>query len=111
MARLQQAAAASPASPYDSYNLDGLRSDASSDDEDDPREQIPKWAQGAALKNALYNQFIFTPPEKKVMAIFPSPGPPVLSEIFPKKKTKFRPRTSSAIWEPSPGRTNIHKRY
>ena len=111
MARLKQAAAASPASPYDSYNLDGLRSDASSDDEDDPREEIPKWAQGAALKNALYNQFIFTPPEKKVMAIFPSPGPPVLSEIFPKKKTKFRPRTSSAFWEPSPGRTNIHKRY
>lgn len=98
-------------SPFESYDLSGLRSDASSDDEDDPREAIPSWAQGAALKNAIYNQFIFTPPERKVMQIFPSPDAPNLGEIFPKKKSKFRPRTSSAYWEPSPGRTNIRKRF
>jgi len=61
--------------------------------------------QGVALKNALYNQFIFTPDEKKIGAMFPSPPAPNLSSIFTKGSHKFRPRTSSAHWEASPGRT------
>eukprot|EP00040_Diaphanoeca_grandis_P026579 m.149219 g.149219 ORF g.149219 m.149219 type:complete len:872 (-) comp30645_c1_seq1:469-3084(-) len=100
--RLAQESQAHCASPMESYDLTHLQSDASSDDEDDPRAEVPKWAQGAALKNALYNQFLFSPPESKVTSLFPSPGPPVLEEIFPKKKSKFKARTSSAYWSPNP---------
>lgn len=92
----------------DSYDLSGLVSDASSDEEDNPREVVPKWAQGAALKNQIYNQFIFTPDEKEVRRMFPTPEQPMLHDIFQvkegRKKKTFRPRTSSAHWEPSPSR-------
>ena len=41
------AAARTPAvsSAADSYDLSGLVSDASSDEEDNPRAQVPRWAQ------------------------------------------------------------------
>jgi len=102
-AAAKAAATAAVGSSVDSYDLSGLLSDASSDEEDNPRCEVPRWAQGAALKNALYNQFIFTPDEKRVRGLFPSPPKPVLADIFNSRTPKvFRKRTSSAHWDSTP---------
>lgn len=94
---------------YENYDISGLESDVSTDDEDEPRKAVPKWAQGASLRSALYNQF---GAENDIsLGVFDRVPTPNLKEIFPNKKkhASFRPRTSSAMWEPSPDRTSIRK--
>ncbi|XP_013400395.1 inner centromere protein A [Lingula anatina] len=80
----------------DNYDINDLKSDESTDDEDQPRKRIPAWAQGAPLKAALINQH-YHPPNMEDM--FPVIEPPDLNAMFAKKKQRFNKRTSSAIWD------------
>ena len=42
----------SPLKDEDNYDIDGLKSDDDTDDEDAPRKNIPKWAQGKSSNPA-----------------------------------------------------------
>eukprot|EP00051_Salpingoeca_urceolata_P016624 m.222064 g.222064 ORF g.222064 m.222064 type:complete len:308 (+) comp18731_c0_seq6:2063-2986(+) len=84
----------------DGYDISSMHSDASTDDEDEPRHAVPAWAQGPAFKAAIYNQFLN---DQDASTIFPAISPPDLSKIFPEgKKTRYFKRTSSALWQESP---------
>ena len=81
---------------HDNYDITNLGSDDSTDDEEDPRKKIPLWAQGAALKAALINQY-YKPPN--LDDLFDVIEPPNLQKIFVKQRTRFTKRTSSAVWD------------
>ena len=85
----------------DNYDINDIRSDESTDDEDCPRKKVPAWAQGAALKAALLNQ---TEP-RRIFEFENGPyvvHPPDLDQIFQKKRKRFYYRTSSAHWDSPP---------
>ncbi|XP_029639968.1 inner centromere protein A isoform X1 [Octopus sinensis] len=83
-------------SSYNSYDIDDLKSDDSTDEESSPQKPIPKWAQGPELKIALFAQH-FNPPN--LDKIFPPVEIPDLNELFVKKKAHFNHRSSSAHWD------------
>lgn len=92
-----------PPTEHLNYDISDLQSDCSTDEEDDPRQRVPTWAQGKELKMALYNQHILRPRDGS--DIFDDVPAPDLDEIFPMqpgKARKIRARTSSALWSPSP---------
>merc|ERR1739844_422908 len=51
-----------PLKDEENYDIGDLKSDDDTDDEEDPRKQIPKWAQGSAFRAALMHQ-AYNPPE------------------------------------------------
>ena len=72
--------------------------------QEDPRRQIPTWAQKPALTSALFKQHISKVTPSK---IFPSIRAPVLEDIFSNtSKPRYKNRTSSAMWEASPRHPN-----
>ena len=87
---------------YDNYDIEGLRSDDSTDDDECPRKQIPAWAQPQFLNTWVQNQ------EEEVRRnmidvtqVFPPEEllrEPDLARIFRKKRKRFFDRTSSAHW-------------
>ncbi|XP_071136424.1 inner centromere protein-like [Mytilus edulis] len=83
-------------STFETYDISGLKSDDSTDDEDAPKKRIPPWASGPNLKAALINQH-YHPPDLESM--FDEISPPDLNELFVKKKARFNKRTSSAHWD------------
>ena len=86
----------------DNYDIAGLRSDEDTDDEDNPRKVIPKWAQSTLFRTAIMKQ-AFNPPDlDKVFFVM---NPTIdLAEIFKESEPKRRyfKRTSSAVWHKPP---------
>ncbi|XP_076323731.1 uncharacterized protein LOC143232332 [Tachypleus tridentatus] len=79
----------------DNYNIDDLKSDDETDDEADPKKQIPQWAQGFQLRAALINQ-TYNPPN--IHELFGDIMSPDLTQMFPVQRRRFHKRTSSALW-------------
>ena len=88
--------------------MDDLRSGSETDDEDNPKKQIPMWAEGKQLRIALLKQFFMGP---NVDKIFSSRiEDPDLSLIFnQQKKRYFKKRTSSACWDSAPQSFNFKR--
>ena len=84
----------------DNYDIGDLRSDEDTDDEDNPRKIIPKWAQSSQFKTAIMKQ-AFRPPDLDTI-FFVMETSPDLTEIFPIEKRRFKQRTSSAVWLKAP---------
>ncbi len=110
-----------PLKDEENYDIGDIKSDDDTDDEDNPRKVIPKWAcgmiltvisiklnfnpilaiiSGSAFRAALMHQ-AYNPPDVdmifKVMEATPN-----LEEIFAHKKRRFFKRTSSAVWGKAP---------
>jgi hypothetical protein len=118
LAQMEQKAAQNAARPrptvispreHTNYDISGLESDCSTDDEDHPAQKVPDWAMGRNLKMALHSQNTLFP--KDGSDVFDDVPAPNLDEIFPVKDQtrKIRPRTSSALWSPSPTK-GLHKK-
>ena len=81
------------------YSIDELRVDDETDDEEEPRKPIPKWAQSDALSHTSVRQA-----HKAIdfQQLFRAAGQTVrLEKVFPIVKNNFHVRSSSAEW-PSP---------
>merc|ERR1712173_22588 len=84
----------------DNYNIDDLRSDEDTDDDECPRKKIPLWATGREQKKALLAQH-YNPPD--VNLIFEvQEATPNLEEIFGSSKRNYTKRTSSMNWGHQP---------
>merc|ERR1712083_416843 len=73
------------------------QSDQDTDDEDAPRKQIPKWAEGSVLRTSLLKQCYMPQDLDKIFSSFDMPD---LSTMFATQRKRFFKRTSSAVWEP-----------
>ncbi|XP_076818057.1 uncharacterized protein LOC143463464 [Clavelina lepadiformis] len=83
-------------STSEDYNIEDFRSDDSTDNEDEPKKVVPKWAKGAQLQSAIIKQYRFPP---NIDHVFPNLLDPVnLSRIFQRYKERYFKRTSSAHW-------------
>ena len=83
----------------DDYGLEDLHSDGGTDDEDRPRKQVPKWAEGENLTTALLKQCSMPPDLDQLFAAVETPD---LSTMFGEQRKRFIERTSSACWEQPP---------
>merc|ERR1711915_398959 len=90
-----------PEPPQDenNYGLEDLRSDEDTDDEDCPRKQVPKWAEGTNLRTALLKQCYMGP---DLDMIFQQIEMPDLAIMFAHQRKRFYKRTSSACWNSPP---------
>ena len=105
--------------------LDDLKSDEDTDDEDCPRKEVPKWAEGTQLRTALLKQCYMGPDLDK---IFTTVEMPDLSTMFDHQRKRycvfyslerfysfslysFFKRTSSACWETPPESFKHSKRW
>jgi len=95
-----------PPQSEDNYGLDDLRSDSETDDEDNPKKQVPKWAEGTQLRTALLKQCYMGP---DVDNIFYSIEDPDLSVMFNQQKKRYFKRTSSACWDTAPQSFNVKR--
>ena len=86
----------------DNYDIAGLKSDEDTDDEDNPRKVIPKWAQSTLFRTAIMKQ-AFNPPDLDRI-FFVMNATIDLPEIFKESEPKRRyfKRTSSAVWHKAP---------
>merc|ERR1712110_867161 len=50
-----------PLQDEDNYGLEDLNSGTDTDDEDNPKKEVPKWAEGAELRTALLKQCYMGP--------------------------------------------------
>ncbi len=86
---------------YESYDLSGLKSDDSTDDDEEPSKPIPMWARDQQLRRTAESQSIkfinftrlFKASSNHVI---------VLEDIFKTRRKKFTERTSSANWSSPP---------
>nr|XP_040566176.1 inner centromere protein A-like [Lepeophtheirus salmonis] len=88
-----------PLKDEDNYDVADLKSDDDTDDEDQPKKAIPKWASSSAFRQAIVSQ-TYQPPD--IDQIFDVPPMPDLNLMFPLKKHRFFKRTSSAVWNKAP---------
>lgn len=79
-AAMQQHPEAYESRPEDNYDIGSLRSNDSTDDEEDPRKVIPTWAQKPSLHAALLRQHVSA---VSPSSIFPEIEDPNLCDIFP----------------------------
>ena len=98
----------------DNYDIGDLRSDEDTDDEDAPRKEIPKWAQGSLFKTALITQ-AYRKEGFVDLIFFVQDSSPDLDDIFSgdryEKKRRFYKRTSSAVWKAAPKSHRYDKDY
>ncbi|KAK2525293.1 inner centromere protein A-like [Columba guinea] len=80
------------------YGMD-LRSDDSTDDENEPRKPVPAWAVGAQLQQAVSHQYHHPVNLQRLFGLVTSPK---LENIFGKRKPRYFKRTSSAVWHSPP---------
>ncbi|PKK17261.1 inner centromere protein A-like [Columba livia] len=80
------------------YGMD-LRSDDSTDDENEPRKPVPAWAVGAQLQQAVSHQYHHPVNLQRLFGLVTSPR---LENIFGKRKPRYFKRTSSAVWHSPP---------
>ena len=66
--------------------LDDLKSDSETDDEDNPKKQVPRWAEGSELRTALLKQCYLGP---NIDQIFFTVTDPDLSEMFGQAKSRW----------------------
>lgn len=89
-----------PSKSADDYGLDDLKSDEGTDDEENPRKTIPKWALGAELRSALLKQHYMCPDLRMIFCNeIQNPDLPIM---FRKVKSRFYKRTSSMHWSSPP---------
>jgi len=88
-----------PSKNEDDYGLDDLNSEEDTDDDENPKKQVPKWADGALLRTALLKQSYMTP---DLDLIFEVPVMPDLTLMFAHQRKRFYKRTSSACWKTPP---------
>ncbi|XP_065051172.1 inner centromere protein A-like [Rhopilema esculentum] len=88
-----------------SYDIEDLNEDDSTDDEEDPAQMVPSWAKGANLTESVRQQQRSDIDPYEIFANLLQP--PKLEEIFPKLRARFFKRTSSACWDhpPRPAKT------
>ncbi|XP_069713057.1 inner centromere protein A-like [Phaenicophaeus curvirostris] len=89
----------SPTANENNYGMD-LKSDDSTDDENEPRKPVPAWADGAQLNQAIIHQYYHPVNVDELFGLIPSPK---LEDIFGKSKPRYFKRTSSAVWHSPPG--------
>ncbi|XP_053925151.1 inner centromere protein-like isoform X2 [Cuculus canorus] len=89
----------SPTVNENNYGMD-LKSDDSTDDENDPRKPVPAWADGPQLNQAIIHQYYHPVNVDQLFGLIPSPK---LEDIFGKSKPRYFKRTSSAVWHSPPG--------
>lgn len=84
-----------PAVPSESIELPEINSEYSDSDDEDRKKTFspPRWAQSPALREALQSQSTVDPDD-----IFGAIKPLKMDEIFKSRTSRFRARTSSAIW-------------
>merc|ERR1712129_351687 len=81
-----------PSQAEDNYGLDDLKSDEDTDDEDCPRKQAPKRAEGTQLRTSLLKQCYMGPDLDKIFFTVEMPD---LSAMFANQRKRFFKRTSS----------------
>jgi inner centromere protein len=96
-------ASADPLNVADSYDIAGLHSSDSSDDEDCPKKVVPMWAAPTNLNKLLAEQEYRVSHDRNfnVENIFPPDQlliTPQLERIFRIRSKRFNKRTSSAQW-------------
>jgi len=89
-----------PLKDKENYDIMDLKSDDDTDDEENPRKIIPKWAHGSQFRVALMHQ-AYSPPDVDMIFIVMD-ATPNLEEIFRTQKRRFLKRTSSAQWGKAP---------
>ncbi|NXW89290.1 INCE protein, partial [Alopecoenas beccarii] len=87
-----------PTANKNNYGMD-LRSDDSTDDENEPRKPVPAWAVGAQLQQAVSHQYHHPGDLQRLFGLITSPK---LENIFGKRKPRYFKRTSSAVWHSPP---------
>jgi len=97
-----------PLENENNYGLDDLDSEGSTDNEDAPRKEVPKWAEGALLRTALLKQCYMCP---DLDALFDTIDMPDLSEMFAHQRKRFYKRTSSAQWDAPPSSFKLGNRW
>jgi len=88
-----------PLENEDNYNIDDICSEDGTDDEEAPRKEIAKWADGIFLRTALLKQCYVCP---DLDEIFDPVDMPDLSDIFSQPRERFSKRGSSGTWETPP---------
>ena len=89
-----------PLADQNNYGLEDLQSDEDTDDEENPRKEIPRWAEGSDLRTALLKQTYMCPDLDKLFDVIVNPN---LADMFSIKRKRFDKRTSSADWDSTPG--------
>lgn len=97
-----------PLENAENYSIDDLDSEGSTDNEDAPRKEVPKWAEGALLRTALLKQCYMCP---DLDALFETIDMPDLSEMFAHQRKRFYKRTSSAQWDTPPSSFKLGNRW
>jgi len=97
-----------PSHSEDNYGLEDLKSDEDTDDEDCPRKQVPKWAEGTQLRTALLKQCYMGPDLDQIFFTIEMPD---LTMMFDQQRKRFHKRTSSACWETPPESFKHSKRW
>jgi len=95
-----------PPQTEDNYGVADLRSDSDTDDEDNPKKQVPKWAEGTQLRTALLKQCYMGPDVDKIFYPIEDPD---LSVMFNQQKKRYFKRTSSACWDSAPQSFNFKR--
>ncbi|XP_070384363.1 inner centromere protein-like isoform X2 [Dermacentor albipictus] len=85
-----------PNKDKDNYDINDLNSGDESDDDEEPRKEVPAWAKGAALNKLVAQQHAKSISGLELFGVMPVPN---LDEIFPLKKKCFNKRTSSQKWD------------
>ena len=85
----------------DNYDINDLKSEDETDDEEEPSKPIPEWAKDARLKTCAqaqarklinYTRLFYASSQNEI----------ILENIFKIKRKKFTERSSSAIWNSPP---------
>ena len=84
--------------------MEDLNSGTDTDDEDNPKKEVPKWAEGAMLRTALLKQSYMGPNPDEIF--FMRGETPDLSAMFTHQRKRFFKRTSSACWDTAPATAN-----
>ena len=74
-----------PPQTEDNYGVADLRSDSDTDDEGNPKKQVPKWAEGTQLRTALLKQCYMGPDVDKIFYPIEDPD---LSVMFNQQKKR-----------------------
>jgi len=96
-----------PLKDENNYGLEDLNSDGDTDDEECPRKEVPKWAEGTNLRTALLKQCYMPPDLDDIFSLVEMPD---LADMFEQHRKRFFKRTSSACWEQPPNTFKHSKR-